>query len=493
MVRKLSILQVSPEVVPFAKTGGLADVVGSLPLALRELGHGVSVVMPLHREVRSSKRKINPVSLRLSVPLGGTRQEAAIYQGNLSFPKKVPIYFIENESYFDREYLYGTPQGDYPDNAERFAFFARAALEMVLALGLKPDVIHCHDWQSALVPLYHELFYKASGHLSATATVLTVHNLAYQGVFEPEALALAGLPQDLFHSKGIEFYGKVNYLKAGLLYADFINTVSRKYSQEIQAPEYGYGLDGVLRERSDYLFGIINGVDYKDWNPATDKYIPANYEASDLRGKEKCKRELLKEFKLLGLEDKPLLGMISRLAAQKGFDLLAEAADELFALDVGLIVLGTGDEKYQRLLAEMAQRYPGKMALSIAFDNRLAHKIEAGCDIFLMPSRYEPCGLNQIYSLKYGTIPLVRATGGLDDTVESFDPGTGKGNGFKFFSYSAAELVEKVNEAVGIFLHDKANWRKLMQNAVAGDFSWEKSAESYVELYLKALSHSEAH
>lgn len=492
MEKKLSVLQVSPEVVPFAKTGGLADVVGSLPVALRNLGHEVSVVMPLYREVKKSKRKINPLKIRLSISLGGARQEASIYQGNLSFPKKVPIYFIENESYFDRECLYGTPQGDYPDNAERFAFFSRAALEMVLALGLKPDVIHCHDWQSALLPLYHKLYYRASGNLSGTATLLTVHNLAYQGIFGPEALTTADVPQELFNSKGVEFYGKVNYLKAGLLYSDLINTVSHKYSQEIQTPEYGYGLDGVLRERSADLFGIINGVDYKDWDPATDKNISANYDAADLTGKKKCKRELLKEFGLTGLEDKPLLGMISRLAAQKGFDLLAEAADELLALDLGLIVLGTGDEKYQRLLSDMAQRYPAKMALRLAFDNRLAHKIEAGCDLFLMPSRYEPCGLNQIYSLKYGTIPLVRATGGLDDTVESFDPGTGKGNGFKFFSYDATELVEKVKEAIGIFLHDKANWRKLMQNAVTCDFSWEKSAERYVELYQKALSQAEA-
>lgn len=492
MERKLTILQVSPEVVPFAKTGGLADVVGSLPLALKKLGHEVLVAMPLHREVRKSKRKITPLKLRLSVPIKGTRQEASVYQASLSYPQKLPIYFIENESYFDREYLYGTPQGDYPDNAERFAFFSRAVLDMVIALGLKPEVIQCHDWQSALLPLYLKLHYREAPALSRTATVFTIHNLAYQGTFGPEALAVANLPLEIFNPKGIEFYGQASYLKAGLIYSEVLNTVSKKYSQEIQTPEYGYGLHGVLMERSQDLFGIINGVDYKDWNPATDKNIVARYDASDLSGKEKCKEDLLREFGLEGLKGKPLLGMISRLAAQKGFDLLAQAAEELLAMDLGLIVLGTGDERYQNLLKEMAEKYPGKMALRLAFDNRLAHKIEAGCDLFLMPSRYEPCGLNQIYSLKYGTIPLVRATGGLDDIIEDFDPATGYGNGFKFLNYEARELVEKVKEAIGIFNLDKLKWRKLMQNAMAGDFSWERSAASYVELYLEALNRAEA-
>lgn len=482
MNKKLNIVQVSPEAAPFAKTGGLADVVGALPLAEAELGHQVMVVMPLHRQVRKGRRKLTDLNLELSINLGPTRLKAVVYQGTLG--RKVPTYFIGIDDYFDRAELYGTPQGDYPDNAERFSFFCWATLELLSSLKMTPDVIHCHDWQSGLVPVYQKLYFR---HLSSVATLLTVHNLAYQGVFPAEKLPATGLPWDLFHPGGVEFYGKISFLKAGLIFADLVNTVSEGYSREIQTAEYGCGLEGVLAERRDRLFGILNGVDYKDWNPATDKFLAANYTPENLAGKARCKQDLLKEFGLTGLEKKPLLGMISRLAEQKGFDLLEEAAPELLSLDLGLVILGTGDEKYQNLLKELAKAYPGKLGVKIAFDNKLAHKIEAGADIFLMPSRYEPCGLNQIYSLRYGTIPLVRATGGLDDSIEEFDPATGQGTGLKFANYDARELLQKVKEALEVYLSKPAAWKRLMTNAMACDFSWERSAQRYVELYMKAL------
>ncbi len=480
----MRIVHISPEVTPFAKTGGLADVVGALPQALAALGHEVRVIMPLHRGVLRGREGLTGAVSAISVPVQGGYEEGAVRQGKLD--KDVSIYFIEKEKYFDRDYLYGTPQGDYPDNAERFSFFSRAALETVAALGLKPDILHCHDWQSALVPLYLKLFYRQRPNLSRAATLLTVHNLAYQGLFPDPELATTGIPADYFTPRGIEYYGRVSFLKAGLLYADAVTTVSEKYSREIQTPEYGYGLEGVLRERARDLYGIINGVDYKEWDPATDRDIVARYDPKNMGGKRRCKADLLKTLNLKGLEDKPLLGMISRMADQKGFDILVEGMDRLMALDIGLVILGAGEERYQRMLAEMPERFPG-LAVRIAFDNALAHKIEAGCDIFLMPSKYEPCGLNQIYSLKYGTIPVVRATGGLDDTIEDFDPGTGRGNGFKFTAYSHEDMVAKVEEAVNLFNRDEEGWKRLMQNAMACDYSWSSSAAKYLEVYRKAI------
>ena len=483
MERRLKILQVSPEVAPFAKTGGLADVASALPQALSRLGHEVFLIMPRHKQVRKSRKKLTETA-RITVPVADRYEEAEVYQARLD--RKVTTYLIDKEKYFDRDPLYGTPEGDYPDNCERFVFFCRAAIETALALDLKPDVVHCHDWQSALIPLYIQLFYQDTP-LARAATVFTVHNMAYQGIFWALDLPLTSIPESHFTPEGVEFYGKINFLKAGLVYSHLITTVSEGYSREIQTEEYGYGLDGVLRKRSADLYGIINGVDYKEWDPATDKFIVANYDSQNLEGKRRCKEDLMKQVGLKGLGEKPLIGMVSRMAEQKGFDILAEAMGELMALELGMVILGTGDEKYQNLFAEMPKRFPEKLAVKLAFDNPLAHKIEAGCDMFLMPSKYEPCGLNQMYSLKYGTIPIVRATGGLDDTIENFDPTTEKGNGFKFIEYSAQELIAKVKEAVELFHEEKAAWRKLIQNAMACDFSWERSAEKYVKVYEKAL------
>jgi len=318
--------------------------------------------------------------------------------------------------------------------------------------------------------------------------VFTIHNLAYQGLFMKEKLSLTGLPPEMYNPEGVEFWERINLMKAGIVYGDVINTVSKKYSKEIQTPEFGYGLDGILRKRGQDLYGILNGVDYQDWDPAHDPHLAAHYSLNNMAGKKKCKKDLLKEFGLpVSLEKAPLLGVISRLADQKGFDLLAQILEELFQLDVGFVLLGTGEKKYHDLFTEVAQKYPKKAGIRIAYDDRLAHKIEAGADLFLMPSKYEPCGLNQIYSLRYGTIPVVRATGGLDDTITHYDPSTGKGNGFKFKNYDAKELLEQIKRAIALY-HQPEHWNQVQQNAITADFSWQRSAEAYLDLYHQALA-----
>ncbi|MEE8449377.1 MAG: glycogen synthase GlgA [Thermodesulfobacteriota bacterium] len=486
MAEKITIVHISSEVVPFAKSGGLADVAGSLPVALSKLGQNVAVFMPYHRSVGQGRHKVTEIGCRFPVAVADSQQEASLLQGNLS--AKVPVYFIKNDNYFDRDGLYGTPAGDYPDNAARFSFFCRAVLEAIRRLALAPDVIHCHDWQSGLIPLLLKLHYRDNPGLKETGTVFTVHNLAYQGLFDADQLAVTGLPVELFTPAGFEFHGRINFLKAGLIYSDWITTVSQGYAGEIRTAEYGCGLEGVLEERSRNLLGILNGVDYAEWDPASDKFIAANYSREDISGKAECKIDLVDEFGLGYARERPLVGVISRLAQQKGIDLLVEAGDDLVNLDLALVVLGTGEQRYHEILTEMARRYPDRIAVRLAFDNALAHKIEAGCDMFLMPSRYEPCGLNQIYSLKYGTIPIVRATGGLNDTVEQFDPASGRGNGFKFASYDVRQLVDTVKQAVALFEQNRPAWQKLVANAMAGDFSWDRSAGNYLALYRRMLS-----
>ena len=486
MAEKITIVHISSEVVPFAKSGGLADVAGSLPAALSKLGQDVAVFMPYHRSVGQGRHKLTETGCRFPVAVADSQQEASLLQGDLS--AKVPVYFIKNDNYFDRDGLYGTPAGDYTDNAARFSFFCRAVLEAIRRLALAPDVIHCHDWQSGLIPLLLKLHYRDNPGLKETGTVFTVHNLAYQGLFDADQLAVTGLPVELFTPAGFEFHGRINFLKAGLIYSDWITTVSQGYAGEIRTAEYGCGLEGVLEERSRNLLGILNGVDYAEWDPASDKFIAANYSREEISGKAECKIDLVNEFGLRYARERPLVGVISRLAQQKGIDLLVEAGDDLVNRDLALVVLGTGEQRYHEILAEMARRYPDRIAVRLAFDNALAHKIEAGCDMFLMPSRYEPCGLNQIYSLKYGTIPIVRATGGLNDTVEQFDPASGRGNGFKFASYDVRQLVDTVKQAVALFEQNRPAWQKLVANAMAGDFSWERSAGNYLALYRRMVS-----
>ncbi|MGD8534207.1 MAG: glycogen synthase GlgA [Candidatus Aminicenantes bacterium] len=480
----LKILFASSEVTPFAKTGGLADVSASLPSALASLGHQVVVVMPLYRSVKEGQFKLKNHEEYLDVPFRGNTGKDQVLFSKLS--DNVRIYFVNRDEFFDRSALYGTPEGDYPDNAERFIFFSQAVLSLSQLIEFHPDIIHCNDWQTGLVPVYLRILYKDDSFFADSRTVFTIHNLAYQGLFPDQSMAISGLPQELFSIEGLEYYGKMNFLKGGIVFSDAITTVSEKYSQEIQTQEYGYGLEGILQKRAKDVHGILNGVDYKEWSPEDDTHLAANYDLNDLSGKHKCKLELLELFELDESENAPLIGIISRLAAQKGFDILAEAVDELIELGVSLVLLGTGDKAYEKQFAELGEKHRGHFGVKIAFDNALAHKIEAGADMFLMPSRYEPCGLNQMYSLRYGTIPVVRATGGLDDTIQEFDPNSGKGNGFKFAEYSSGALVEAVKRALRVY-GKRGVWLGLMKNAMKEDFSWNRSALRYDEVYRQVL------
>ena len=476
----MKILFVSPEGLPFSKTGGLADVVEALPKALAALGHDVAVVLPRYRGTRVS----TVVVPSLTIPMGDTLRFPAIADGAVLHG--VRYFFVDDPGYFDRDGLYTVRGADYPDNGERFALFSRAAIEIAKQVW-RPDVIHCHDWQTALVPVVLRSQYAGDALLRGLPVVFTVHNMGYHGTFDRGLLARAGLPASLFDIKALEFYGRVNFLKGGLLAADWITTVSRRYAQEIMTPEFGHGLDGVVRDRTDRVVGILNGADYSLWSPENDDFIAAKYSAKDLSGKALCKKDLLREFKLPAESgNRPLIGIVSRFADQKGFDLLAKAGSEMLREDLALVVLGTGEPKYERYLRALAARFPGKMGLRIGFDNALAHRIEAGADMFLMPSRYEPCGLNQMYSLRYATAPIVRATGGLDDTVESFEAFSGKGTGFKFAEYDGKAMLAAVRAALEMFRDAKA-WRRLQLNGMAKDFSWNASAAEYARLYETAL------
>jgi starch synthase len=480
----MNIAFAASECVPFSKTGGLADVVGALPHALAALGHKVSVYLPKYRQTRLSQA--NVVLRSVTVPFDDQYRFCSVLDGGKS--SGVQFYFIDYPPFFDRDALYGTPAGDYPDNAERYALFSRAVLEASKILGV-PDIFHCHDWQTALIPVLLRTSYADDPVFESTATVFTIHNMGYQGLFPPDTLPLLMLPWDLFTMDKMEFWGKANFLKGALVFSDFITTVSKKYSQEIQTAEFGFGLDGVLRARSGTVSGILNGVDYNEWSPEKDKLIVRQYSADNLAGKKECKYDLLRQF---GIENPqtvelPVIGIVSRFAAQKGFDLIAEVAEDLVRLPVIFAILGSGDKQYQDLFIKLNRQYPEKFALKVAYDNVVAHKIEAGADLFLMPSRYEPSGLNQMYSLKYGTVPIVRATGGLDDSIEPWDSATGKGTGFKFAPYSGAVLLATVHEAIKSF-KDQDAWRKLMLNGMKKDFSWTASAREYVKIYEKLVA-----
>ena len=477
----MNIAFLASEVIPYAKTGGLADVAGALPKFLAKLGADVRVFMPLYREVRKKNLPLEPVLAADSLDLGGKRVSFSVFAhraGGMS------VFFIDQAAYFDRDRLYGTPAGDYPDNAERFAFFSRASLETMRATGFRPDIVHGHDWQAAAAFAYLKFSYADDPFFARTRSLFTIHNLAYQGLFEKDVLGRIGLPESLFNMNDLEFYGKVNTLKAGILYATAVTTVSPRYSREIQTPEFGCGLDGLLRHRADVLHGILNGVDYQDWSPATDRLIPRNFGPTDRTGKKDCRAELVRMFGLAAPADLPLAGMVTRLAGQKGLDIVCEALDSLFRLGLTFVILGTGDQKIQDFLLAAQKKHPSRLGLKIAFDERIAHTIYAGSDIFLIPSRYEPCGLTQMYALKYGTIPVVRATGGLDDSIEEYDPIVGRGNGFKFVEAVPEALLSAAARSVEAFRRPKA-WQALVGNAMAADFSWERSAAAYLDLYRK--------
>ena len=482
----LQVLMAFSEVTPFAKTGGLADVAGALPSALRELGCDVRIVMPFYnRFIEKTAGKKLAVE-DLPVPSGSQVLAADIYQ--LRLEDGVVVYFIKRDEFFDRSHLYGTPKGDYFDNFQRFTYFSRAVLTLCPAVEFQPDVVHAHDWQSGLIPAYLKHLYGTEEYWTETASIFTIHNIAYQGQFAPELFPLTGLPAHFFSLDGMEFWGGINFMKAAIVCADVITTVSPRYAEEIQTREYGQGLEGVLQTNRSRLHGILNGADYGEWNPETDPYIAANYSRQNLGGKSICKLDLLRELRLPEkLMNKPLVGAISRLADQKGFDLLTAVFDRLLAQDIGFVILGVGDDKYHRLLRDLADRYPEKVSVQLKFDERLAHKIEAGADIFVMPSRYEPCGLNQIYSLRYGTVPIVRATGGLYDTIKPFSQARAEGVGFIFDRYETDSLYGAFLEAFSFF-NQPETWQQIMQNCMAKDFSWKFSALKYLELYEKALA-----
>ncbi len=429
----MKILFAASEAAPFAKTGGLADVAGSLPPALASLGHEVSLVMPRYRAVDIRKFNLKRVA-GFSVPLGTWQERCDVFAGKTA--GNVTVYFIDKDIYYDRPGLYRSERADYPDNAERFIFFSRAVVELASALDLRPDIVHCNDWQTGLVPLYLKQGPGMHESLRKTHTVFTVHNLGYQGLFWHWDMRLTGLGWNVFTPEGIEFWGKINLLKAGLIYSDIITTVSRTYSREIQTPEYGCGLDGVLRKRSADLYGIVNGIDTAEWNPARDPLVSRTYSLSRPAGKAACKKALLKQ---LGLPDRgaPLIGMVTRLVDQKGLDILVDGLDEIMSLGVQLVILGTGDVKYHQILSEAAGRYPEGLCVLLEYNDAVARNIYAGSDLFLMPSRYEPCGLGQLHALRYGSVPVVRKTGGLTDTVANYNRKTGQGTGFVFKEYSA--------------------------------------------------------
>jgi starch synthase len=474
------------EVAPYAKTGGLADVGGALPDALSALGCRVSLVMPFYNRFAEGLTAEAPLLEDVPVPLGSQVMTADVYRIKLS--QAVDIYFVRRDEFFDRTYLYGTPKGDYFDNFYRFTYFCRAVLALCPAVQFQPDVVHCHDWQCGLIPAYLRLLYGKENYWAQTASMFTIHNIAFQGQFSGELFPETGLPKSFFGVDGIEFWGAMNFMKAAVVCADVVTTVSPRYSEEIQTEEYGYGLENVLKAHRHKLHGIMNGVDYETWNPKNDPFIAANYSRGNLDGKRICKLDLLREAKLPErLMNRPLLGLISRLADQKGFDLLAAVMDKLVAEDLGLVVLGRGEERYHNLLTELAKRYPGKIAIRLDFDECLAHKIEAGADIFLMPSRYEPCGLNQMYSLRYGTVPVVRATGGLYDSISSFDPTLGEGVGFRFNRYEPSAFWQAIKTALDLF-YETATWQQIMMNGMAEDFSWQSSARQYMELYRQVVN-----
>jgi starch synthase len=473
----MKILFVASEGLPFSKTGGLADVVEALPKSLVALGHEVSVLLPRYRKTKV----VGASEPSLTVPMGNGLRFPAIMEGGAIHG--VYYYFVDDPEYFDREQLYGVAGKDYPDNAERFAEFCGAAIEFCKHVWM-PDVIHCHDWQSALIPVLLQTRYAEDSAVAGLPVVFTIHNLAYHGAFPREVMKKIGLPESLFTIDGMEFFGQVNFLKGGLIYSDYLTTVSRKYAEEIKTVQFGQGLDGVVRNRADRLTGILNGVDYSAWSPERDKVIASRYSARDLSGKLACKKDLLQAFGLpQEAVSKPVIGIVSRFAAQKGFDLIEKIAPKLLAEDVVITALGAGEPKYEKLFRELAKAFPSKFSVKVAYDNIIAHKIEAGADLFLMPSRYEPCGLNQIYSLKYGTVPVVRATGGLDDTIDQFDPATGRGTGFKFQAYDGGALLECVRQAISVYRNEPPVWRKIQLNGMAQDFSWQASAKEYVNLY----------
>lgn len=472
----MKVLLASSEAIPFAKTGGLADVAGSLVNELRNINVNARLIMPMYRGI---KDKFAPdyTGYDITVTLGNKKYTSSL------FVREKSLIFVECDEFFDRSGIYGTSQAHYDDNDFRFIFFSKAVLEACKILGFMPDVIHCNDWHTALIPLYIKTIYKED--FTRTASLLTIHNLGYQGIFPESTMTITGLGPEMFDPKLMEFYGQVNLLKAGITSADAISTVSPNYAREILDEGMGFGLDGVLKDRAGDISGIINGIDYSEWDPSKDEAIPIHYSRTDMSGKKKCKNYLIKKcgFKTGKL---PLLSVVGRLASQKGLDILLDVADEIFSFGVNLVVLGTGDKDIAQRLEELSEKYTHNVSINLLFDEDFAHLIYAGSDMILIPSRYEPCGLSQMIGMRYGTVPIARSTGGLKDSIKDFNAMEKKGTGFLFRDYRASSLEECIKRALCVYINNEI-WEKLVMNCMKEDFSWQVSAKKYLTLYRKLL------
>lgn len=484
----MKVLFVASEVAPFAKTGGLADVAGALPKALSRLGHELRIVLPRYRAIDPSLTGLRRLLEALPVMLDGRDVTVSVWEARLP-STDIPVWLIDEPSLFDREGLYQDGSEDYPDNLARFSVFSQAALAAARRIGWAPQIVHAHDWQAALVCAHLALRLRADPFWREVRSVLTIHNLAYQGVFPAAQFPLTQLPPSAFGVEGLEFYGQVNCLKGGLIFADRLTTVSPTYAQDIQTPEFGCGLEGVLQRRREELTGILNGIATEEWDPQTDPHIVARYSASQVAGKSACKAALKRR---LGLPPSTglLIGMVQRLAEQKGIDIFLDAIDDVLRLGVQVALLGTGEPRYHEQLTTLARRHPGQIGVTLGFDQALAHQIEAGADAFLMPSRFEPCGLNPMYSMRYGTVPIARKVGGLNDTVTDVSAATvrdGSATGFVFEPYTARALLDAVARSVAAF-RDSALWSQLMRTGMRQDFSWTRAAAAYARVYEDALA-----
>ena len=481
---RLSILMVASEVLPYAKTGGLADVAAALPAALAGLGHQVVVVMPRYRGVQVSGELLTTFVL----DIGAEHLHVQIFRERMA--GGAVLWLVDIPALYDREGLYGVGSHDHPDNPRRFAALARAAFEAAIVTGFSPDVVHAHDWQGGLAPVYLRTRYATHPVLGGVPSVFTIHNIAYTGACDAGWIPALDLDWDLYTPQALEYWGQVSLLKAGINFSEKVTTVSKRYAEEILTPEFAYGLEGVLTSRRADLVGIVNGIDADTWNPATDHFLPARYTADTLEAKQVSKRALLQAYGLSSDDAalaRPVIGMVSRMVAQKGHDLISSVVNELPHLGARFVVLGTGEPAFEAMWRRLAAQFPDRIGVRVGFDEGLSHLIEAGSDLFLMPSRFEPCGLNQMYSLRYGTLPLVRATGGLDDTVENYDPYTGRGTGFKFWEPSGSAMIDTLRWALRVYDHPDV-WQRLQRAAMAGDFSWARSASAYVEVYEAAIA-----
>lgn len=485
----MKVLFAASEISPYASTGGLADIAKALPDALAALGVDVTRVVPCYRHIFERNRNLRDTQMRLQIPVGLNNHTAEIWLDEVDFPK---TYYIRRDEFFDRTYLYGLSTRDYDDNFERFTFFQKAIVSLMDTLKLKPDVVHCNDWQTGLLPLFLRHGINGGGRAQSERTVFTIHNLAYQGVYPGSSFPVSNLPFSCYNMYEIEYYNQLNCMKAGIVASQFTTTVSKTYAHEICTEAHGCGLHGVLMDKGDHLIGILNGVDYSEWNPETDNYIAAHYSSSDIKGKATCKDGLLKSLGLQSGLERPLIGMVTRLAEQKGLDILSDSIERIMEHDVSMVILGTGQQKYHDLCLEWSRRWNHRFVARLEYNTELSHQIEAASDLFLMPSRFEPCGLNQLYSLRYGTIPIVHATGGLRDTIRNCcDPSTGDeiadGNGFVFEEYSGEALLKALELALKKYT-DQPFWSALKTRVMQEEHSWKQAAKAYLEVYNKALA-----